>query len=98
MFILHKKLPSNPLIKCSCTSLQEFVIHVDRSGTPQRVFMSKLQLELAQRQSDLDKLMKHPVTKQNEFVLTNVLTTLVPAVLDVLFKPAASTPSPSKNK
>ena len=60
--------------------------------------MSKLQLELAQRQSDLDKLMKPPVTKQNEFVLTNVLTTLVPAVLDVLFKPAVSTPSPSKNK
>ena len=24
-----KKLPSNPLIKCSCTSLQEFVIHVE---------------------------------------------------------------------
>jgi len=42
--------------------------------------------------------MKPPVTKQNEFVLTNVLTTLVPAVLDVLFKPVASTSSPSKNK
>lgn len=60
--------------------------------------MSKLQLQLAQRQSNLDKLMKPPVTKQNEFVLTDVLTTFVPAVLDFLFKPVASTSSPSKNK